>query len=56
MLLNIGVVSNETNTDVHMYNLILLDDLHYSMYKVGTEILKEFTLAFYTIATKDENN
>ena len=33
VLLNIGVVSNETNTDVRMYNLILLDDLHYSMYK-----------------------
>ena len=29
----IEVVSNETNTDVRMYNLILLDDLHYSMYK-----------------------
>ena len=33
ILLNIGVVSNETNTEVRMYNLILLDDLHYSMYK-----------------------
>ena len=33
VMLNIGIVSNETNTDVRMYNLILLDDLHYSMYK-----------------------
>ena len=33
ILLNIGIVSNETNTDVRMYNLTLLYDLHYSMYK-----------------------
>ena len=42
-------------TQMYVCTIYLLDDLHYSMYKAGTEILKEFTLAFYTIATKEEN-
>ena len=42
-------------TQMYVCTIYLLDDLHYSSVQVGTEILKEFTLAFYTIATKDEN-
>ena len=50
----VEVVSNETNTDVHMYNLFITWSALLDV-QVGTEILKEISLVFYTIATKEEN-
>ena len=53
-VLNVEVVSNETNTDVRMYNLFIRWSALLGV-QVGTEILKEISLVFYTIATKEEN-
>ena len=51
---DVEVVSNETNTDVRMYNLFIRWSALLDV-QVGTEILKGITLAFYTIATMEEN-
>ena len=50
-----GVVSNETNEDVHMYiEEFILDDLHYLMYKMELRILCRNYTGIYTITTRDE--
>ena len=55
LVLNIGYVSHETNTDVHMYTWKI-----YSRWsallgvQVGTEILYGKYIGFYTIATTEE--
>ena len=46
-ILMTGVVSNETNEDVRMYNEeFILDDLHYLMYKMELRYCVEITLVF----------
>ena len=58
-MLNIGYVSNETNTDVCMYTWRIysirdLDTLLHTWVAAGTELLYGKYTGFYTIATKDE--
>ena len=51
-----GHVSNETNTDVHMYTCRIYSsrDLDTSLHKVELELNKHWkNAALYTLATKD---
>ena len=54
-LLNIGYVSNETNTDVHMYTWRIYSsrDLDTLLYKLKMMNIGKYT-GFYTIATMEE--
>ena len=55
MLLNIGYVSNETNTDVRMYTRRFYSsiDLDTLLYKLELKMYGKYT-GTYTIATIDE--
>ena len=59
-MLNIGYVSNETNTDVRMYTCGIYSsrDLDTLLYKVKLELSMELNMhwknaGLYTLATKD---
>ena len=56
VLLNIGYVSNATNTDVRMYiEEIILDDLHYLEYKLELRYCMENTLVFIQSQQRKRN-
>ena len=55
-MLNIGHISNETNTDVRMYfEEFILDDLHYLEYKLELRYYMENTLAFIQSQQRKRN-